>query len=257
MPHPTLLDWLHDGPFTLALSAGFFGFYAHAGMLSALEEAGVAPTAVAGASAGALIAGGWASGRSAVELAERLLRIERRDYWDPALGAGLLRGRLFRSLLQETLACDTFEACRAPVALSAWDVDGGRTVVLRSGDLAEAVHASCCFPGLLQPVRIAGRRHLDGGIGDRAGMHGVPAGGRVLHHHLSTRSPWRRKGSAALDPPAGPGLVALVLDGLPRLSPFHMERGGEAYSLARDATRRALELPVDAVVRLSVSAQPA
>ena len=34
----TLGDWLDAGPYTLALSAGFFGFFAHAGVLAALEE---------------------------------------------------------------------------------------------------------------------------------------------------------------------------------------------------------------------------
>ena len=49
-------DWLSDAPFSLALSAGFFGFYAHAGAIRALEEAHLAPTAVCGASAGAILA---------------------------------------------------------------------------------------------------------------------------------------------------------------------------------------------------------
>ena len=35
-------------PFTLGLSAGFFGFYAHAGLVVALEEAGLRPARVAG-----------------------------------------------------------------------------------------------------------------------------------------------------------------------------------------------------------------
>lgn len=39
----TLQTWLEENPFTLALSSGFFGFYAHAGFLKALEERGLAP----------------------------------------------------------------------------------------------------------------------------------------------------------------------------------------------------------------------
>ena len=34
-----LRDWLEAEPFTLALSAGFFGFFAHTGLILALEEA--------------------------------------------------------------------------------------------------------------------------------------------------------------------------------------------------------------------------
>ncbi len=38
MHEPTLREWLSEEPFSLALSAGFFGFFAHAGFVSALEE---------------------------------------------------------------------------------------------------------------------------------------------------------------------------------------------------------------------------
>ena len=46
-------ELLRQEPFTLALSAGFFGFFAHTGFLSALEERDVRPHRVVGASAGA------------------------------------------------------------------------------------------------------------------------------------------------------------------------------------------------------------
>ena len=47
-------DWLAAAPYTLALGAGFFGFFAHTGVLRALEESGAArPRRVVGVSAGA------------------------------------------------------------------------------------------------------------------------------------------------------------------------------------------------------------
>src|SRR5277367_5953724 len=50
-PRMRLRDWLAEGDFALALSAGFFGFFAHAGFVSALEDAKLAPNFVTGASA--------------------------------------------------------------------------------------------------------------------------------------------------------------------------------------------------------------
>ncbi|MBA3819296.1 MAG: patatin, partial [Deltaproteobacteria bacterium] len=38
----TLGDWLGRAPFALAMSSGFFGFYAHTGMLAALTGRGLA-----------------------------------------------------------------------------------------------------------------------------------------------------------------------------------------------------------------------
>ena len=250
---PTLREWLREEPFTLAMSSGFFGFFAHAGVLRAFEEEGLQPAAVAGSSAGALVTGSWAAGVGATELAEALLELERPDFWDPAVGLGLLRGGLFRERLRRLLPVERLERCRVPATISAYDVLSRRTVVYDRGPLAEVIHASCAVPLLFQPVWIGGRPHLDGGLRDRPGLAGVPAGARVLHHHLSSRSPWRRAGSPALRVPARDDVHALVIDQLPRVSPFDLAAGRRAHELAFRAARRALDQRfVGAVVRLSV-----
>ena len=53
------------------------------------------------------------------------------------------------------------------------------TRVLAAGPLSPAIHASCAVPLLFQPVWVEGRPLLDGGIADRPGLDGVPAGERV------------------------------------------------------------------------------
>ena len=60
--HITLREQLKQQSFTLSLSAGFFGFYAHAGLVSVLEEEQLTPERLTGCSAGSLIGGLWASG---------------------------------------------------------------------------------------------------------------------------------------------------------------------------------------------------
>ena len=245
----TLRAWLSEAPFTLAMSSGFFGFFAHAGVLAALEEEGLAPSAVAGSSAGALVTGTWASGVSATELRDTLLQLRREDFWDPAPGAGLLRGRLFRARLDALLGAKTFEDCRVPASLVVHDVVARRPKPVSSGDLAAAIHASCAVPGMFHPVRVDGRLMVDGGVTDRPGLLGVGAGERVLYHHLASRSPWRRPGSPSLNIPARPGLVALVVDALPRLGPFRLAEGSVAYERARLATQRALDGEVHPVIR--------
>jgi NTE family protein len=251
---PTLRAWLREAPFTLAMSSGFFGFYAHAGVLTTLEDEGLLPVAAAGSSAGALVAGAWASGVDAPALAAALLKLRREDFWDPAPGAGLLRGDAFRDLLHATLRKHVFSACRVPFAASTYDVLRRRTHVARTGDLARAIHASCAVPLMFRPVWIDGRPHLDGGLRDRPGLAGVAPGARVLHHHLASRSPWRAPGDPALSPPRREGLVALVLEGLPRSGPFRLDEGRRAFEAAREATREALARPVSGgVVRLDVA----
>lgn len=244
---PTLREWLAAGPYTLGLSSGFFGFFAHAGVVGVLEDEGLLPAALCGSSAGALVGGLWGAGLPAGRLQAELLALRRADFWDPAPGLGLLRGGLFRARLEALLPAATFEACPRSVAVSVYDLGTRRTVVLRSGPLAPAIHASCAAPVLFQPVRLGERRYLDGGVKDRHGLAALdgppapPGGGRVLYHHLTSRSPWRRKDSPALRVPARPGLQAVALHGLPRLGPFRLERGEEAMRLAAEGMRAALD----------------
>lgn len=249
-PKQTLEDWLREAPFTLTLSAGFFGFFAHAGMVAALDERDIAPARLTGSSAGAMVAGAWASGVGGAALGETLFEITRDDFWDPGVGFGLLRGRRFRTLLENTLGCASFDECRAPVALSAWRIRTRETEVFADGDLASAIHASCCFPGLLQPVRRAGGLYLDGGIADRPALSGVTPGDRVLYHHLSSKSPWRVK----LEAPEVPGMTTLAIAGLPRLSPFDLSAGTAAFERAFRATQIALDSPIEPRMNLDGTA---
>jgi NTE family protein len=250
---PTVLrQWLEQGPFTLVLSSGFFGFYAHTGMLSGLLEAGFAPARVAGCSAGALVGGAWAARVEPEALRERLMTLERSAFWDPGWGPGLLRGARFRALLESLLPVRTFAECRVPLSISVFDVLAMRTVSCESGELAPAIQASCSVPIMFHPVRSAGRVLIDGGIVDRPGLAGVAAGTRVLYHHLPSRVPWAPLRSALRrDAPQRPQLVSLTLDMLPRSNPFQLDAGRRALEQAHDETRRALDQPiVDGKVQL-------
>jgi NTE family protein len=126
--------------------------------------------------------------------------------------------------------------------VSVFDVRARRTAVLESGPLAPALQASCAFPLLFQPVRLGGRLLLDGGVLDRPGLAAVGPEERVLCHHLTSRSPWRRRGSPALRIPEGPRLRAVALEGLPRAGPFRLDRGPEAMRLASEGMQAALGL---------------
>jgi NTE family protein len=249
-----LADRLRSQPFELILSSGFFGFFAHTGVVRALEEAGLDPVAVGGSSAGALVAGLWGAGLGAEAIRDRLFALRRSDFWDPdpAFGLlpsftpGLLRGGRMEALLREALAplrVARFADCRRPVRLVAHDVRARRPVVLRDGELPSAIRASCAVPGMFQPVRIDGRIYIDGGVTDRAGISAASEGACVLYHHLPAHSPWRRIARAQNRPPAWARMHVLSEPQLPRLSPFHLHRGPAAYAIAREMALRALESP--------------
>ncbi len=241
----TLREWLAEAPFSLTMSSGFFGFFAHCGMMTVLEDEGLLPRRLSGSSAGALVAGSWASGLDAPELARELLRIERADFWDPRPGLGLLRGQLFRARLESLLPNAHFGGCRAPVGVSVFDLRRRRTRVLTEGALPVALHASCAVPLMFHPVRYEDTLLVDGGVLDRPGLEGMPAGERVLFHHLASKSPWR----TSLELPTRAHMTTLVIEELPRSGPFAIENGRRAFAAARRATRAALRLPHASVVR--------
>ncbi len=248
---PSLREWLQSGPFALGLSSGFFGFFAHSGMISVLEEEELFPARLSGSSAGALVAGAWASGVDAREIADVLLRMKREDFWDPFIGLGLLRGRRFRKKLESLLPVDDFKDCRWPLAVSTFDLLTRSTRVIDSGSLAKAIHAACAVPLMFQPVWMGLRPQFDGGLTDRHGIAAIEDGQRLFYHHLSSRSPWRRKNSAALRPPERANTVSLIIEGLPRVGPFRLPNGRDAYQKARRATYQALDSPVvDGIIRV-------
>ncbi|MBL9040286.1 MAG: patatin-like phospholipase family protein [Myxococcales bacterium] len=274
---PTLAEYLTSHPFELVLSSGFFGFFAHTGVVLALEEAGLRPQLLGGSSAGALVAGLWGAGLPATDLRSELLSLSRASFWDvdplwglpfylregklrqlaellgvgrladESSGPGLLRGQAFDYLVRgmlERVGVEEFIDCPTKIRVAAFDLGTLRTEVLEDGDLALAIRASCCFPGMFQPVRIGDRRYLDGGIADRPGISTATPGARLLFHHLPAHSPWRKVVRLQNDVPAWPELHLLHEPSLPKLSPFRLTPGPQALQLAYEMTKRRLSEPV-------------
>ncbi len=241
----TLRQWLQAEPFSLGLSSGFFGFFAHCGMIQVLEQEGLYPQRLAGSSAGALVAACWASGLGADRIAEELLSLQRSDFWDPWPGPGLLRGQKFRERLSALMSVQSFEACRIPLVLSAHDLMSRQTRVIVEGPLIPAVHASCAVPFLFHPVWLGMKPHCDGGVSDRRGIKGIPRQERLLYHHMASQSPWRRANSPSLQLPQRQNTVSLVIADLPRVGPFRLPNGKRALQQAYEATCRALDRPIE------------
>lgn len=240
-----LHDWLAAEPFGLTMSSGFFGFFAHCGVLNALLDAGLAPNRCSGSSAGALTTALWAAGVPGPEMRDRLFELERSDFWDPRPGLGVLRGRKFHQVLQSMLPVKNIEDCPTPLALSVYNGFRHRTEVLTQGDLASAIRASCTVPIMFHPVWINHKPYWDGGILDRPGLEGMPANQRVLYHHLVSRSAWRTKNGAHTVIPQREGLQALALHNLPRSGPFKMQAGKAAYEAAYQMMQQALAAPLE------------
>jgi len=238
--------WLRAQPFTLVLSAGFFGFFAHAGVLKALEERGIAPRRVVGSSAGAIAGGLWAAGLTSDDLARELAALRREHFWDPGLPlGGVLRGEKFLALLRELLGpTGVAQVEHAPRAFAAvaHDVLAHRTRILDRGPLAEAIRASAALPGLFRPIRVEGRLLVDAGVLDRAGMAALAPGERAMVHYLPHQSPWsrlRRRQRAAVA--STPERAVLYVPNQAPLHPYDLRPGMGLVQQLRDATHAWLD----------------
>ncbi|MGR9106453.1 MAG: patatin-like phospholipase family protein [Gammaproteobacteria bacterium] len=227
------------------MSSGFFGFFAHLGCLAALEESGFAPARISGSSAGALAGALWASGCSVSSLEAALFNLKKSDFWDPGPGFGLLRGIRFRGIVQQICPVGRIEECRVPLAISVFDPFKLATRSLRRGWISDAVYASCCVPFLFQPIRIGKSLYLDGGIGDRAGLRGIPKNSRTLYLHLASKGPdFYEKWTLNRILQGRPRAVAIRIHNVVTVGPGKMERGRLAFEQTRAAFMRALGQPI-------------
>jgi len=170
----------------VVFSSGFFGFFAHAGFLSALRELKINPVGYAGSSSGAIVAAMAASGMSDDAIRELLLSVKKTDFWDPdewhvilkkALGlfrgyTGYLRGDEFGRLL-DRLPVRQIEDCGSPLAISATNLTTKQETIFTRGNLIRAIQASGAVPILFKPIEINGELYVDGGIVNKAPLNGL------------------------------------------------------------------------------------
>lgn len=192
---------MSDGPVIgLALGSGGARGLAHAGVLAALELAGLRPSIIVGSSMGAVVGGLYAETGDAAETWRRLVVFtenpEFLETWthfiakgsgepdeDPGFLQGLYDAAARKYLALKTLTRPTltgasplrtpleqmfrardFAELKLPFAAVAVDLISGHRVLYREGDLIDAIYASATIPGVFPPVRTDGRFIVDGGV---------------------------------------------------------------------------------------------
>jgi NTE family protein len=150
---------------SLALGGGFARGYAHLGVLRALQEAKIPVSAIAGSSIGSILGAAYASGAPISRIVAECREIRFRDFarWRVSR-FGLASNERLGALVQKFFDSIQFEDLKIPLAIVATDLGTGDPVVFRQGNLAEAIRASCAFPGLFEPVQIGTRYLADGGL---------------------------------------------------------------------------------------------
>lgn len=181
----------------LVLSGGAAKGLAHIGVLKVLEKASIPVDMVAGTSMGSIIGGLYALGYSADslekialsqnwsallldEVSRNNLTNDEKDEFDkymvsfpvkdlrPRLPGGLKTGQNISLFLNRltfpAFNINDFSEFPRPFICIAADIVTGEEVVLKSGNLAQALRASMAIPTVFTPVKIDNRLLVDGGI---------------------------------------------------------------------------------------------
>lgn len=151
----------------IALGGGGSRGVAHLGVLKALEEMGITPDVISGASAGSIVGSFIAAGMGPEETMELIKDDGFLDYAKINLPvAGLFTLDRFEENLRKTLPANDFKELEIPLYVAVSNLNSGKVEYIDNGDLIKAVKASCSIPVLFSPVEMGGSMYVDGGLLD-------------------------------------------------------------------------------------------
>jgi NTE family protein len=154
----------------IALGGGAILGAAHIGVLKAFDEEKIPISAISGTSIGALVAALYAFGVSPDQIEKIALELDWLDISGFAFSRlGLLSNEKMGKKIDDVLGKVQFKDARIPLSIIATDIGRFEKVVLETGDVARAVMASACVPGIFIPVEIDNHLLVDGGL-----MENVP-----------------------------------------------------------------------------------
>jgi NTE family protein len=164
---------------SVVLSSGYFGFFAHAGFLKALETSGIKISSISGSSSGALTAGLTMSGHSADEIFRIYKSLKKKTFWKVDY-QGILKNLFlckgFEGLLNieaglrffKPYFVKDFSDSKIPGIIIGLNLTRKEKAVFDKGELLKAVLISSTIPFLFKPVFLNGDAHIDGGLVDKA-----------------------------------------------------------------------------------------
>jgi len=151
----------------LALGSGSARGWAHIGVIQALTAAGIRVDYVAGTSIGALVGAVYASGKID-SLEDVVLQLDWKKIiylFDVVLPkSGLIDGNKVADFIRSHVEEKNIENLPLPFCAVSTDLKTGQEVVIKEGNIIEAVRASISVPGIFTPVRKDDMTLVDGGL---------------------------------------------------------------------------------------------
>lgn len=150
----------------IVLSGGGIRGIAHLGVLKALKEKKITVSRIAGTSAGSIAGALYANQVDPYDALKifqnaRLLKILKIAYGQPAF----LNLESTYNFFKQYLPQDSFDSLSIPLTITATNYSKGNLEYFDKGDhLIKKMLASCCIPGVFNPIKIDGSLYVDGGV---------------------------------------------------------------------------------------------
>lgn len=187
--------------FGVAFAGGGTKGAAHVGVLLALEEAGMRPTSVAGASAGSIVGGLYAAGISPYQLKNIIIELSKKGFklldpnligmvktiaqfinFKPITLSGLIKGDKLERFICGLTQGKNIRDVNMRTVIPCVDLNSGSTIAYTNSlagvmpmsmvkwetdvPLCEAIRASCSIPAVFQPKKLGDHYLVDGGVTD-------------------------------------------------------------------------------------------
>jgi NTE family protein len=151
---------------SVALGGGGSRGHAHIGVLRRLEQEGFQIRAVAGTSAGGIIAAAYAAGFSPDELETIFSKLDQSKLFARSAhdGPSILGLAGATKELVNIFGERTFDDLDLPCAVVAVDINAGNEVILREGRIVDAILATIAVPGVFPPKIYGGMQLVDGAV---------------------------------------------------------------------------------------------
>ena len=151
----------------LALGSGSARDWAHIGVIEALKDSGIKVDCIAGTSIGALVGAVLAAGNI-----DKLKEIALQLNWKQIMGffdvvfpkSGLIDGKKISDFIRDHLNGATIEELPIPFCVVSTNLATGQEVVIKEGDVIEAVRSSLSVPGIFTPAKKDAMIMVAGGL---------------------------------------------------------------------------------------------
>lgn len=153
----------------LALGSGGWRGLAHIGVIRELLKNEIPIDIITGSSTGALMGGFFAATNDIDQVEQVMTEIKSSQIWtvfrDISLrSSGVIKGQRYKQMIEKNVGKINIEDLDRQFAVQTVDFKTGKRIILDSGNLAAAIHASTAVPFIFEPVKIKGKRLIDGAV---------------------------------------------------------------------------------------------